>query len=113
MRGKETGQAVAGTTAMNDDRVHELEEMGFIWALRGGEGKGDINNEMMEGSEEMGSEEMPLGTPLEEGSVTNVFNVEEGAATSLERTVNESVEEAVAAAAAATVEAVTGPISAI
>jgi hypothetical protein len=35
-RAKETG---IGSTALNEDRIRELEELGFVWALRGGEGK--------------------------------------------------------------------------
>lgn len=33
MRSKETGVPV--TTSMNEDRIRELEELGFVWALRG------------------------------------------------------------------------------
>lgn len=33
MKSKETGVPVA--TSMNEDRIRELEEMGFVWALRG------------------------------------------------------------------------------
>ena len=38
-RAKETGITVNGATAMNEERIRELEELGFVWALRGGEGK--------------------------------------------------------------------------
>ena len=37
-RAKETG---IGSTAFNEDRIRELKELGFVWALRGGEGKRD------------------------------------------------------------------------
>lgn len=37
-RAKETG---TGSTALNEGRIRELEELGFVWALRGGEGKRD------------------------------------------------------------------------
>jgi hypothetical protein len=33
MRARETGQSVS--TNMNDDRIRELEDLGFVWALRG------------------------------------------------------------------------------
>jgi hypothetical protein len=41
MRAKETGTTVTGSTAMNEERIRELEELGFVWALRGGEGRKD------------------------------------------------------------------------
>ena len=44
-RAKEIGQLVTGSAAMNEDRIHELEELGFVWALRGGEGKRDESSE--------------------------------------------------------------------
>ena len=33
MRARETGQSIS--TNMNDDRIRELEDLGFVWALRG------------------------------------------------------------------------------
>jgi hypothetical protein len=35
MRSKETGVAVSTTTSMNEDRMRELHDLGFVWALRG------------------------------------------------------------------------------
>eukprot|EP00339_Tiarina_fusa_P008798 CAMPEP_0117025770 /NCGR_PEP_ID=MMETSP0472-20121206/19007_1 /TAXON_ID=693140 ORGANISM="Tiarina fusus, Strain LIS" /NCGR_SAMPLE_ID=MMETSP0472 /ASSEMBLY_ACC=CAM_ASM_000603 /LENGTH=877 /DNA_ID=CAMNT_0004732585 /DNA_START=316 /DNA_END=2949 /DNA_ORIENTATION=- len=34
MKSKETGTPPSGSTAMNDERIRELEELGFVWALR-------------------------------------------------------------------------------
>jgi hypothetical protein len=36
LKAKEAGDEASMKSAMNEDRVAELEEMGFIWALRGG-----------------------------------------------------------------------------
>jgi hypothetical protein len=36
VKAKEAGKEASMKFAMNDDRVAELEEMGFVWALRGG-----------------------------------------------------------------------------
>ncbi len=33
LRSKETGLPIS--TSMNEDRIRELEELGFVWALRG------------------------------------------------------------------------------
>jgi hypothetical protein len=34
MKSKETGMPPSGSTAMNEDRIRELGELGFVWALR-------------------------------------------------------------------------------
>jgi hypothetical protein len=39
MKAKETGQPLTGTTAMSEERIRLLEELGFVWALRGLDGK--------------------------------------------------------------------------
>jgi hypothetical protein len=35
MKAKEAGEAVSGAAAMNESRIQLLEELGFVWALRG------------------------------------------------------------------------------
>lgn len=35
MKAKETGESVSGATMMNESRIRLLEEIGFVWALRG------------------------------------------------------------------------------
>lgn len=35
MKAKETGETISGAVAMNESRIHLLEELGFVWALRG------------------------------------------------------------------------------
>jgi len=35
MKAKETGESVSGAAAMNESRIRILEELGFVWALRG------------------------------------------------------------------------------
>lgn len=47
MKAKEKGQKVPGTSAMNEDRIRQLEEIGFVWALRG-EGKRADDPDYME-----------------------------------------------------------------
>ncbi|KAL7572037.1 hypothetical protein ACA910_001690 [Epithemia clementina (nom. ined.)] len=37
-KAKESGQHVNGASAMNEERIRQLEELGFVWALRGTEG---------------------------------------------------------------------------
>ena len=37
MKAKETGASL--NTPMNEDRIRQLEDLGFVWALRGGSGK--------------------------------------------------------------------------
>ena len=32
---------MVGSPAMNEERIRELQELGFVWALRGGEGRKD------------------------------------------------------------------------
>ena len=38
MKSKESGNPIPGASSMNEDRIRQLEEVGFVWALRGGEG---------------------------------------------------------------------------
>lgn len=35
MKAKETGEVVTGAAAMNENRIQLLEDLGFVWALRG------------------------------------------------------------------------------
>ena len=37
-KAKEKGQQVTGASAMNEERIQQLEDLGFVWALRGTEG---------------------------------------------------------------------------
>lgn len=41
MKSKETGIPVPGAAAMNEDRIAELNELGFAWALRGSDNRND------------------------------------------------------------------------
>jgi hypothetical protein len=61
-KAKESGEAALGTSSMNEDRIAQLEEIGFVWAIRNGELKrgdsGDlptIEEESMRIAEEMGA----------------------------------------------------------
>jgi hypothetical protein len=37
MQAKQTGNRMLHSTAMNEDRIRQLEELGFVWALRSGQ----------------------------------------------------------------------------
>ena len=98
MKAKETGQTLTGAAAMNEDRIHELQELGFVWALRGSEGK-------KESEEAVGtvSEHISSVVAADDGS-TGVAPVgghgvraskEQGVLTSISKT-QDSVNEAVA-----------------
>jgi hypothetical protein len=58
MKAKESGQPLSGMSAMNEERIRQLEELGFAWALRGVDGKkeadstevGTIEDEAMQDS---------------------------------------------------------------
>lgn len=40
-KAKEDGEILPGASSMNDERIQQLEDLSFVWALRGGEGKSD------------------------------------------------------------------------
>lgn len=58
MKAKESGQALSGMSAMNEERIRQLDELDFAWALRGVDGKkeadsaeaGTIKDEVMQDS---------------------------------------------------------------
>jgi hypothetical protein len=59
MKAKESGQTLVGMSAMNEERIRQLEELGFSWSIRGVDGKkvadsnegGTIKDEAMQDSE--------------------------------------------------------------
>jgi hypothetical protein len=44
MKAKESGQPLSGTSAMNEERIRQLEELDFAWALRGVDGKKEADS---------------------------------------------------------------------
>lgn len=38
IKARESGQKIPGSSGMNDERIRQLEDLGFVWALRGQEG---------------------------------------------------------------------------
>jgi hypothetical protein len=62
---EESGQPLSGMSAMNEERIRQLEELDFAWALRGVDGKkeadsteaGIIKEEAMQDSEVLPSGE--------------------------------------------------------
>ena len=49
---RESGQRIPGSSGMNDERIRQLEELDFIWALRGQEGS-RRDDTMMQDTEAM------------------------------------------------------------
>jgi len=35
LKAKESGEQSSGASAMNEERIQQLEELGFVWSLRG------------------------------------------------------------------------------
>jgi hypothetical protein len=44
MKAKESGQPLSGMSAMNEERIRQLGELEFVWALRGVEGKKEADS---------------------------------------------------------------------
>jgi Helicase associated domain len=84
MKSKDTGQPIPGSAGMDDSRVLQLEELGFIWALRGEQGKKEADDpievDAVEAEARQVAAVLPSGVP-HEGIVGEVVHV--GLGTSL------------------------------
>ena len=76
-KAKESGQPLTGATAMNEERIRQLEELGFVWALRGTEGNrkdSALNTSVLESSRspplsELEESELCLTPELQSGAL--------------------------------------------
>jgi hypothetical protein len=76
MKAKESGQPLSGMSAMNEERIRQLEELNFAWALRGVDGKkeADLNEAgIIEDETIQDSGALPKDEPLQDSrALSNV-----------------------------------------
>jgi hypothetical protein len=66
MKAKESGQPLSGMSAMNEERIRQLGELDFVWALRGVDGKKEADSNearAVEGEAKQDSGALPSGEP--------------------------------------------------
>lgn len=73
-KAKESGQPISGMSAMNEERIRQLGELDFVWALRGVDGKKEADQA---GAGTIGNEAMQVAGDLPIGESRDVHMVEE------------------------------------
>jgi hypothetical protein len=85
MKAKETGQMLTGATAINDARIAELEELGFIWALRGSDGKKEPDDSSSvyssDGRSEVGADDTAMSVASASTECTEAGKIQSGMST--------------------------------